>query len=178
MTALLEVVWEEESEDVFTSDEEEGDLARLITNNNDDTAVELNSKSAFAPPPSPGKGAGGDDGEVEAAWAALRQDLATARAIARRLASPATQHQPGVTRVRLEPGPGDTGAANSGEYLMLNIIGLSASICVMLQYPRQGGQLYPACGALLGSCLGGPVGFLAGVKIGGLAAVGGGLLGE
>ena len=114
MTALLEVVWEEESEDVFTSDEEEeGDLARLITNNNDDTAVELNSKSAFAPPPSPGKGAGGD-GEVEAAWAALRQDLATARAIARRLASPATQHQPGVTRVRLEPGPGDTGAANSG----------------------------------------------------------------
>ena len=130
-------MWEEESEDVFTSDEEEGDLARLITNNNDDTAVELNSKSAFAPPPSPGKGAGGDDGEVEAAWAALRQDLATARAIARRLASPATQHQPGVTRVRVEPGNGDTGAANSGEYLMLNIIGLSASISVTISLPRR-----------------------------------------
>ena len=110
------MVWEEESEDVFTSDEEEeGDLARLITNNNDDTAVELNSKSAFAPPPSPGKGA--SDGEVEAGWAALRQDLATARAIARRLATPAPQHQPGVARVRVEPGHGDTGAAHSVQYL-------------------------------------------------------------
>ena len=114
------MVWEEESEDVFTSDEEEGDLARLITNNNDDTAVELNSKSAFAPPPSPGKGGAGD-GEVEAAWAALRQDLATARAIARRLATPASQHQPGVARVRVEPGHGDTGAAHSVQYpIMLN----------------------------------------------------------
>ena len=122
------MVWEEESEDVFTSDEEEeGDLARLITNNNDDTAVELNSKSAFAPPPSPGKGGAGD-GEVEAAWAALRQDLATARAIARRLATPASQHQPGVARVRVEPGHGDTGAAHSGENLMLNINELFGNI--------------------------------------------------
>ena len=39
-------------------------------------------------------------------------------------------------------------------------------------------QIYPLAGAFLGSCLGGPVGFLAGVKIGGLAAVGGGILGE
>ena len=121
------MVWEEESEDVFTSEEEEGDLARLITNNNDDTAVELNSKSAFAPPPSPGKGGAGD-GEVEAAWAALRQDLATARAIARRLATPATQHQPGVARVRVEPGHGDTGAEHSGENLMLNINELFGNI--------------------------------------------------
>ena len=122
------MVWEEESEDVFTSDEEEeGDLARLITNNNDDAAVELNSKSAFAPPPSPGKGGAGD-GEVEAGWAALRQDLATARAIARRLATPAPQHQPGVARVRVEPGHGDTGAAHSGEYLMLNINQLFGNI--------------------------------------------------
>ena len=121
------MVWEEESEDVFTSDEEEGDLARLITNNNDDTAVELNSKSAFAPPPSPGKGGAGD-GEVEAAWAALRQDLATARAIARRLATPATQHQPGVARVRVEPGHGDTGAEHSVENLMLNINELFGNI--------------------------------------------------
>ena len=41
-----------------------------------------------------------------------------------------------------------------------------------------GVQLYPVAGAFLGSCLGGPVGFLAGVKIGGLAAVGGGILGK
>ena len=33
-------------------------------------------------------------------------------------------------------------------------------------------------GAVLGTCLGGPVGFLAGVKIGGLAAVGGSLFGR
>ena len=38
-------------------------------------------------------------------------------------------------------------------------------------------QIYPLAGAFLGSCIGGPVGFLAGVKIGGLAAVGGGILG-
>ena len=35
----------------------------------------------------------------------------------------------------------------------------------------------PMIGALMGMCLGGPVGFLAGVKIGGLAAVGGSILG-
>ena len=33
-------------------------------------------------------------------------------------------------------------------------------------------------GAVLGTCLGGPVGFLAGVKIGGLVAVGGSLFGK
>ena len=42
----------------------------------------------------------------------------------------------------------------------------------------EGIQIYPLAGAFLGSCLGGPVGFLAGVKIGGLAAVGGGILGK
>ena len=33
-------------------------------------------------------------------------------------------------------------------------------------------------GAILGTCVGGPVGLLAGVKIGGLAAIGGSLFGE
>lgn len=37
---------------------------------------------------------------------------------------------------------------------------------------------YPLAGALLGTCLGGPVGLLAGLKFGGLTAIGGGLLGE
>ncbi|XP_014207057.1 syntaxin-17 [Copidosoma floridanum] len=36
---------------------------------------------------------------------------------------------------------------------------------------------YPLTGALLGTCLGGPIGFIAGLKVGGLAAIGGGLLG-
>lgn len=37
--------------------------------------------------------------------------------------------------------------------------------------------MYPMCGALIGTCLGGPVGLLAGIKVGGLAAVGCGILG-
>ena len=38
--------------------------------------------------------------------------------------------------------------------------------------------IYPVAGALLGTCLGGPVGMLAGVKIGGLAAIGGSVFGK
>ncbi|XP_023348282.1 uncharacterized protein LOC111717000, partial [Eurytemora carolleeae] len=37
--------------------------------------------------------------------------------------------------------------------------------------------VYPMAGAVLGTCLGGPVGLLAGVKIGGLAAIGGSIFG-
>lgn len=37
--------------------------------------------------------------------------------------------------------------------------------------------LYPITGALIGTCIGGPVGLLAGLKIGGLAALGGTVLG-
>lgn len=40
-----------------------------------------------------------------------------------------------------------------------------------------GSAIYPVAGALLGTCLGGPVGLLAGVKIGGLAAIGGSMFG-
>ena len=38
-------------------------------------------------------------------------------------------------------------------------------------------QVYPMAGAVLGTCLGGPVGVLAGIKIGGLAAIGGSIFG-
>lgn len=37
--------------------------------------------------------------------------------------------------------------------------------------------LYPLTGALIGTCIAGPVGLLAGIKIGGLAAIGGTILG-
>lgn len=37
--------------------------------------------------------------------------------------------------------------------------------------------IYPMCGALLGSCIGGPIGLIVGLKAGGLAALGGGLVG-
>ena len=43
---------------------------------------------------------------------------------------------------------------------------------------NEGFQIYPMAGAFFGTCLGGPVGLLAGVKIGGLAAVGGSILGK
>ena len=38
--------------------------------------------------------------------------------------------------------------------------------------------IYPVAGAVLGTCLGGPVGLVAGVKLGGLAAIGGSVFGE
>ncbi len=37
--------------------------------------------------------------------------------------------------------------------------------------------MYPVAGAVLGTCLGGPVGLLAGVKLGGIAALGGSVFG-
>ena len=37
---------------------------------------------------------------------------------------------------------------------------------------------YPFAGALIGTCVAGPIGFFAGLKIGGLSAIGGGLLGK
>ena len=38
--------------------------------------------------------------------------------------------------------------------------------------------MFPAFGALIGGAVGGPVGFVAGIKVGGMAAVGGGLIGK
>lgn len=38
--------------------------------------------------------------------------------------------------------------------------------------------VYPLAGAVLGTCIGGPIGLIAGLKVGGLAALGCGLLGE
>jgi len=37
---------------------------------------------------------------------------------------------------------------------------------------------YPIAGAMIGTCIGGPIGLLAGMKIGGLAALSCGILGE
>ena len=42
---------------------------------------------------------------------------------------------------------------------------------------RYKAALYPITGALLGTCIGGPVGLLAGLKIGAVAALGGTVLG-
>lgn len=37
---------------------------------------------------------------------------------------------------------------------------------------------YPLVGAVIGTCIGGPIGLLAGLKLGGLTALGGGVLGK
>ena len=62
-----------------------------------------------------------------------------------------------------------TGLADRG-YLCLD----RPSICeqVGVEPARCPRQVYPMAGAVLGTCLGGPVGVLAGIKIGGLAAIG------
>lgn len=47
----------------------------------------------------------------------------------------------------------------------------------LLKAVRVKSGTYPIMGALIGSCVGGPVGFLAGLKLGGLAAIGCSLIG-
>lgn len=47
----------------------------------------------------------------------------------------------------------------------------------MAKAARLKATLYPLTGALLGTCIGGPIGLLAGLKIGAVAAVGGTVLG-
>ncbi|XP_063244514.1 syntaxin-17 [Bacillus rossius redtenbacheri] len=54
---------------------------------------------------------------------------------------------------------------------------VSAGVTSIYKAARYKSAMYPVAGALLGGCLGGPVGLLAGLKLGGLAAVGCGLLG-
>ena len=38
--------------------------------------------------------------------------------------------------------------------------------------------MFPLAGALIGGTVGGPIGLIAGAKLGGLAAIGGGVIGE
>lgn len=49
-----------------------------------------------------------------------------------------------------------------------------SSLRQALRYKK---AMYPMCGALIGTCLGGPIGMVAGLKAGGLAAIGCGILG-
>ena len=133
---------------MFSNDD---DLAQLIhNNNNDDATEELNSKSALiASSPSCCL----DSVLNEDEWRALKKDLDNSCVLIRKLTS-----KEGLKGL----GSSKAGTAGAG---MLDGVGEVV-------------QIYPLAGAFLGSCLGGPVGFLAGVKIGGLAAVGGGILGE
>ena len=51
-------------------------------------------------------------------------------------------------------------------------------LSLFLQAAKYKGSLLPVLGAVIGGSLGGPVGIIAGLKIGGVAALGGGLMGK
>ena len=54
----------------------------------------------------------------------------------------------------------------------------SSALLLCPQASKLKSALFPVAGAIVGGALGGPVGLAAGIKLGGLAAVGGGLAGE
>lgn len=56
----------------------------------------------------------------------------------------------------------------------VNVEAGESNLRAALRYKK---TMYPICGALLGTCMGGPVGFLVGLKAGGIAAIGCGILG-
>lgn len=60
------------------------------------------------------------------------------------------------------------------EVAHVNVIQGESNLRTALKYKK---AIYPLAGALLGSCIGGPVGFFVGLKAGGLAAIGCGILG-
>ena len=124
------------------------DLEQLIHNNNNDDAAEELNSKSALI--SSSTSCCRDNVLNEDEWRALKKDLDNSCVLIRKLTS----------KEGLQGRSSKTGTA------------------VVLDSVGDGVQIYPLAGAFLGSCLGGPVGFLAGVKIGGLAAVGGGILGE
>lgn len=65
-------------------------------------------------------------------------------------------------------------AAQHVEETQIAVIQGESSLRQALRYKK---AMYPMCGALIGTCLGGPIGMVAGLKAGGLAAIGCGILG-
>lgn len=64
--------------------------------------------------------------------------------------------------------------ADNAEEALENIQAGESNLRKALSYKK---AMYPVVGALLGTCVGGPIGLVAGLKAGGLAAVGCGILG-
>lgn len=64
--------------------------------------------------------------------------------------------------------------ADNAEEALENVIEGEKQLRNSLTYKK---AMYPVVGALLGTCVGGPIGLVAGIKAGGLAAVGCGILG-
>lgn len=65
-------------------------------------------------------------------------------------------------------------AAENVEEAQIQVEHGARSLREALSYKK---AMYPMCGAIIGTCIGGPVGMLAGLKVGGIAAVGCGILG-
>ncbi|XP_061388370.1 syntaxin-17, partial [Musca vetustissima] len=64
--------------------------------------------------------------------------------------------------------------ADNAEEALENVQAGESALRKALSYKK---AMYPVMGALLGTCVGGPIGLVAGLKAGGLAAVGCGILG-
>lgn len=64
--------------------------------------------------------------------------------------------------------------ADNAEEALENVQAGESNLRKALSYKK---AMYPIMGALLGTCVGGPIGLVAGIKAGGLAAVGCGILG-
>ncbi|KAH8378641.1 hypothetical protein KR009_000471 [Drosophila setifemur] len=64
--------------------------------------------------------------------------------------------------------------ADNAEEALENVQAGERQLRLALTYKK---AMYPVVGALLGTCVGGPIGLVAGIKAGGLAAVGCGILG-
>ena len=64
--------------------------------------------------------------------------------------------------------------ADNAEEALENVQAGESNLRKALSYKK---AMYPVMGALLGTCVGGPIGMVAGLKAGGLAAVGCGILG-
>ncbi len=68
---------------------------------------------------------------------------------------------------------------DKGEAVIQNVQNSYRERCATVSAAGQisASAMYPVAGAVLGTCLGGPVGLLAGVKLGGIAALGGSVFG-
>lgn len=65
-------------------------------------------------------------------------------------------------------------AAKNVETAQIQVEQGESSLRQALKYKK---AMYPMCGAIIGTCIGGPIGLFAGLKVGGMAAIGCGILG-
>ncbi|XP_068149571.1 syntaxin-17 [Drosophila tropicalis] len=80
----------------------------------------------------------------------------------------------GMRQITVEQSVAVQAIADNAEEALENVQEGERQLRSALTYKK---AMYPVVGALLGTCVGGPIGLVAGIKAGGLAAVGCGILG-